>query len=68
MRRGVNGGASRTSGSFASADRIWLMDRGGGVHIGTPEGLTRDGSLEHFFNLPDSEKRIRIHFDLNVEN
>ena len=50
------------------ADRIWLMDKGGGVHIGTPEDLTRDGSLEHFFNLPDSEKRIRIHFDLNVEN
>ena len=49
------------------ADRIWLMDKGGGVHIGTPEDLTRDGSLERFFNLPDSEKRIRIHFDLNEQ-
>ncbi len=47
------------------ADRIWLMDKGGSVHIGTPEDLTRDGSLERFFNLPDSEKRIKIHFDLN---
>ena len=47
-------------------DRIWLMDKGGGVHIGTPEDLARDGSLERFFNLPDSEKRIRIHFDLNL--
>ena len=47
------------------ADRIWLMDQGGGVHIGTPEELTVDGSLERFFRLPDSEKRIKIHFDLN---
>lgn len=47
------------------ADRIWLMDKEGGVHIGTPEELTADGSLERFFSLPDNEKRIRIHFDLN---
>ena len=46
------------------ADRIWLMDKGGGVHIGTPEALTLDGSLERFFSLPESEKRIKIHFDL----
>ena len=46
-------------------DRIWLMDKGGGVHIGTPEDLTRDGSLDRFFNLADREKRIKIHFDLN---
>ncbi|MBR4213190.1 MAG: ABC transporter ATP-binding protein [Bacteroidales bacterium] len=47
------------------ADRIWLMDRGGSVHIGTPEELTEDGSLERFFSLPEEEKRIKIHFDLN---
>ena len=47
------------------ADRIWLMDKAGGVHIGTPEALTEDGSLERFFNLPESENRIKIHFDLN---
>jgi len=46
------------------ADCIWLMGKGG-IHIGTPEALTLDGSLERFFNLPDSEKRIRIHFDVN---
>jgi iron complex transport system ATP-binding protein len=46
------------------ADRIWLMDREGSVHIGTPEELTEDGSLERFFSLPENEKRIRIHFDL----
>ena len=46
------------------ADRIWLMDKGGGVHIGTPEQLTLDGSLERFFSLPESEKRIKIKFDL----
>ena len=46
-------------------DRVWLMEKGGGVQIGTPEDLTRDGSLERFFNLPDSEKRIRIHFDIH---
>ena len=47
------------------ADRIWLMDKGGSLHIGTPEALTLDGSLERFFSLPESEKRIKIHFDLN---
>lgn len=47
------------------ADQLWLMAKGGGVHTGTPEDLTQDGSLERFFNLPDSEKRIKIHFDLN---
>ena len=47
------------------ADQLWLMAKGRGIHTGTPEDLTRDGSLERFFNLPDSEKRIRIHFDLN---
>ncbi|MBO4571763.1 MAG: ABC transporter ATP-binding protein [Bacteroidales bacterium] len=47
------------------ADRIWLMAEGGELHTGTPEELTRDGSLERFINLPDSEKRVRIHFDLN---
>ena len=47
------------------ADQLWLMAKGRGVHTGTPENLTRDGSLECFFNLPDNEKRIKIHFDLN---
>ena len=47
------------------ADQLWLMAKGRGVQTGTPEDLTRDGSLEHFFNLPDSDKRIKIHFDLN---
>jgi iron complex transport system ATP-binding protein len=47
------------------ADQLWLMAKGRGLKVGCPEDLTRDGSLERFFNFPDSEKRIRIHFDLN---
>jgi len=47
------------------ADRLWLMAKGCGVHTGTPEELTEDGSLERYFNFPECEKRIRIHFELN---
>ncbi len=31
------------------ADRLWLMDRGKGIVTGTPEDLSLDGTLEHFF-------------------
>lgn len=32
------------------ADKIWLMDRITGVTIGTPEDLSLEGSLSHFFS------------------
>lgn len=32
------------------ADRIWLMERGRGVTVGTPEDLSLDGSMERFFS------------------
>ncbi len=31
------------------ADRLWLLERGGAVHIGTPEDLALDGTLPRFF-------------------
>lgn len=31
------------------ADRLWLMEPGAGVRIGTPEDLSLDGSLARFF-------------------
>lgn len=31
------------------ADRLWLMESGGAVRIGTPEDLSLDGSLSRFF-------------------
>ncbi|MDR1755495.1 MAG: ABC transporter ATP-binding protein [Culturomica sp.] len=31
------------------ADKIWLMDRENGIRTGTPEDLSLDGSLSHFF-------------------
>lgn len=31
------------------ADKIWLMDKENGIKIGTPEDLSIDGSLSHFF-------------------
>lgn len=31
------------------ADKIWLMDKQSGIHIGTPEDLSLDGSLSNFF-------------------
>ncbi len=31
------------------ADTIWLMDQQKGIQIGTPEDLSLDGSLSHFF-------------------
>lgn len=31
------------------ADKIWLMDKPTGIHIGTPEDLSLDGSLSNFF-------------------
>lgn len=31
------------------ADQIWLMDRTQGITVGTPEDLSLDGSLGHFF-------------------
>lgn len=31
------------------ADKIWLMDKQAGIKIGTPEDLSIDGSLSHFF-------------------
>lgn len=31
------------------ADKIWLMDKENGIKIGTPEDLSMDGSLSHFF-------------------
>ena len=31
------------------ADKIWLMDKQLGISIGTPEDLSLDGSLSHFF-------------------
>ncbi|EGJ71406.1 Iron-chelate-transporting ATPase [Bacteroides coprosuis DSM 18011] len=35
------------------ADKIWLMDRGDGINIGTPEDLALDGSLKNFFAQKD---------------
>lgn len=32
------------------ADKIWLMDKTDGVIIGTPEDLSLDGCLDHFFS------------------
>lgn len=32
------------------ADKIWLMDRTAGVTIGTPEDLSIEGCLSHFFS------------------
>lgn len=32
------------------ADKVWLMDREKGLTIGTPDELTRNGSLENFFH------------------
>lgn len=32
------------------ADRLWLMEPGGGVRTGTPEDLALDGSLSRFFS------------------
>lgn len=31
------------------ADKIWLMDKENGIKIGTPEDLSMEGSLSHFF-------------------
>ncbi|MCC8096462.1 MAG: ABC transporter ATP-binding protein [Tannerellaceae bacterium] len=31
------------------ADKIWLMDQQAGIRTGTPEDLSLDGSLSHFF-------------------
>ena len=31
------------------ADRLWLMEKGGGVTAGSPEVLAQDGTLERFF-------------------
>lgn len=31
------------------ADKVWLMDKENGIKIGTPEDLSIDGSLSHFF-------------------
>lgn len=31
------------------ADKIWLMDKHKGIQIGTPEDLSLNGSLSHFF-------------------
>ncbi|WP_101690653.1 ABC transporter ATP-binding protein [Dysgonomonas massiliensis] len=31
------------------ADKIWLMDKENGIKIGTPEDLSLDGNLSHFF-------------------
>lgn len=42
------------------ADRIWLMDKQAGVHIGVPEDLSLDGSLSNFF------ARKGIIFDQNT--
>ena len=42
------------------ADKIWLMDKVNGVTIGTPEDLSLNGSLSHFF------ARKGIVFDLET--
>lgn len=42
------------------ADKIWLMDKGGGIATGTPEDLALDGSLSRFF------ARKGIAFDLET--
>lgn len=42
------------------ADKIWLMDKANGVTIGTPEDLSLNGSLSHFF------ARKGIVFDLET--
>lgn len=42
------------------ADKIWLMDKANGVTIGTPEDLSLNGSLSHFF------ARKGITFDLET--
>ncbi len=35
--------------ALQTADRLWLMEAGGHVHIGTPEDLALDGRLSRFF-------------------
>lgn len=35
------------------ADAVWLVDRDGGLHAGTPEELTLDGRLAAVFDGPD---------------
>ena len=40
------------------ADRLWLMDRHDGLHVGTPEVLAGDGCLSRFI-----ERGEGIHFD-----
>lgn len=39
------------------ADQLWLLDREHGLTTGSPESLSRDGSVERYFNRPG------IHFD-----
>ncbi|WP_298072080.1 ABC transporter ATP-binding protein [uncultured Bacteroides sp.] len=46
--------------ALQTADKIWLMDKAGGVTVGTPEDLSLDGSLSRFF------ARKGIVFDLKT--
>lgn len=36
--------------ALQSADKLWLMDKNSRIHIGTPEDLSLDGTLNHFFS------------------